>query len=451
MTSAILAIDLGAESGRIMRGRQPAPGAPISEELEEIHRFPTGPHPVGGTVRWDLPRIAAAIDDGLAKAAAQGPVSSLGIDTWGVDYVLVDDRGEPLELPWHHRDARTHGLELPVPAAERFSRTGVAPSPINTLNQLVAHRRADPAIFDRAAAIQFIGDALHRRLCGGPPRVEHSIAGTSELLRAGTAVWDGELAERSGIPARLLPPVVAAGTVLGELRPEHARRLGFTQPPRIITPAVHDTASAASCVASGAYLSSGTWSLLGITIDRPILTQTALELGFSNETAADGRVRLNRNIMGLWLVQECRRAFAAAGRDRDYAALTALAESAPSPAALLDVDDARFLAAAGAPMPERIAGWYRERGHAAPADDGAIIRAVLEGLAKAYAKAVAGLAVITGAAVPRLTIIGGGVRNRLLLDLTRKACSIPVDAGPAEATALGNLRSQLGARRNAAT
>jgi rhamnulokinase len=272
---------------------------------------------------------------------------------------------------------------------------------------------------------------------------EHSNAGTTELLAAGRREWDLDLIARLGLPAHLFPPIHASGTGLGPLL--GAADLGFIRPPLVVAPACHDTASAAACVpdagSDGAYLSSGTWSLVGVVLDRPCLSAEAAATGLSNEVAADGRPRLNRNIMGLWVVQRLRAAFAAQGRAYDYATLTARAAAAPAGPGV-DVDDPRFLPVDGTPMDQRVRDWLREHGHPVPADDGALVRAVLTGLAAAYASAVRDLERHAGRPIRRLTIVGGGNRNGLLNDLTAAACAIPVTAGPVEATALGNLRIQ---------
>ncbi|MFM2090009.1 MAG: rhamnulokinase [Planctomycetota bacterium] len=441
-----IAIDIGAESGRVVLGRDGR------DDLIELHRFANGPVDLGGTMRWDLPRLLAEIRRGLRLAAERAPdAASIGIDTWGVDYALIDRDGNLLEPAWCHRDRRTDGVlaevDALIPQAERFARTGVAALPFNTLYQLVAHRRRNPGLLARAHRLVTVPDWLLGQL-SGVYGCEHSNAGTTELLAAGRRAWDHDLIARLDLPAHLFPAIHASGTPLGPLL--GAADLGFARPPLIIAPACHDTASAAACVpdagVDGAYLSSGTWSLVGVVLDRPSLGPAAAAAGLSNEVAADGRPRLNRNIMGLWVVQRLRAAFAAQGRTYDYPTLTALAAAAPA-GATVDVDDPRFLPADGKPMDERVRGWLREHGQPVPADDGGVVRAVLAGLAHAYARAVRDLEQHAGRPLRRLTIVGGGGRNRLLTDLTAAACGIPVATGPAEATALGNLRIQAGARR----
>ncbi len=462
-----IAIDLGAESGRVIVAT--LAGGRIG--LEVMHRFANGPIMVvdadGESLRWDLPATFRNITDGLGKAFAKyRDIAGIGVDTWGVDYGLLDDADRLVTLPFNYRDRRTQEpfaqLHADIPEAEMFARTGVRPMAINTLYQLVAHQRRRPQDLERAACLLTIPDLLHFWL-SGEKRSEWSIVGSTQLARAGLPEWDIALLARLGLPARLFQPIARPGTVLGRLRPELCARFQLQAAPAIVLPAAHDTASAVAASpgdpAGTAYLSSGTWSLVGRVAAAPQLGAAVLAGGISNEIAAGlgggGEIRHNVNIMGLWLVQECRRGFARAGREYTYGELADLANAAGPSGLVLDVDDARFLppGAGDDTMNARIGAWLRERGHGSLAGDGALIRLVLDGLAAAYARSVRALDAGGGRPLEAVHVIGGGAQNRLLCQLTADACRLPVVAGPVEATALGNVLAQafgLGLVRDAA-
>ena len=445
----IIAVDCGAESGRVIVGTL----ADGRITLEVVHRFPNGPVTIDGTLRWDLPALFTEIRRGVVAALKRYPDAvSIGIDTWGVDYALLDASGKLVELPYNYRDRRTNGVVEHVHATIAdgvlFKRTGVRSMQINTVYQLVAHRSQHPEVLQRAAHLLTIPDVLHHWLGGGLSS-EWSFAATTQLAVAGKAEWDGELIGRLGLPGRLFRPIVRPGTTLGRLNAEIASEAGLTGTlPAIIAPAAHDTASAVAASPGdpdqSIYLSSGTWSLMGITLDKPLLSEEARLAGFSNELAADGRARLNRNIMGLWLVQECKRGFARVGREYDYARLAELAGAAPPSGIELDVDDPHFLppGVGEDDMPARIRTWLGERNLPLPKDDGAMVRLVLDGLAAAYARSARDFQRLAGKPLQAVNIIGGGSQHRLLCQLTADACRLPVVAGPVEATALGNVLVQ---------
>lgn len=441
--TTILAVDCGAESGRVMAGHlDPAAG---TCRLEEIHRFANGGRFVGKDFRWDWTRLVAGIEAGIvvARNRIQG-IASIGIDTWGVDFGLLDAQGRLIEEPVHHRDARGSRqlakLDATSSPATRFAVTGIRPMTINTIDQLHALAVERPELLAQADRLLFAPDLLAWRLCGVAAN-ERSIASSSGCYAPGAIQPAKDLLTRLGIPARLFKDSVASGSPLGTL----SSALGGGM--QVLTSAGHDTAAAVAAVpATGevCYISSGTWSLMGTLVDAPLLDERTLAAGLTNEVAWDGRIRLLRNIMGLWIVQECRRAFAAAGRSWEYGSLTAAAEAAPAPAAPLEVDDQRFLPPGTdqESMAQRVQGWYRERGLTVPTDDGGIVRAVLEGLAAAYGACFRDLEARTGRRFPAVHVIGGGSRNALLCRLTAQACGVPVLAGPVEATALGNILVQ---------
>ena len=443
----LIAIDLGAESGRVIAGtlRDGRLG------LDVVHRFPSTVVKVGTSLRWDVHAIFAAIRHGLALAAQRGPIEAIGVDTWGVDYALVDAAGELVELPYCYRDARTEGM--PARLHERygeapfFARSGVRSLVFNTVFQLAAHRRDDPATLAKAARVIPISDLFHYWL-SGVLACERTQVATWQLATPGAAAWDEALIADLGLERRWFGPITPSGTVLGPVRPELAAELGLPTACRVVLPGGHDTASAVAGMGAdpgaACYLSSGTWSLIGAVAEQPVLSEAFRVAQFSNEVAVDGRPRLNRNIMGLWVVQECRRAFVAAGREASYAGLAEQAAREAPSRIPLDVDDPRFFSSSltDAPMPDRVRAWCRERGVAEPASAAQLIRLCLDGLADAYRRALVDLERLSGRRFAALNIFGGGANNALLNQLTADACGRPVLAGPGEATALGNLLVQ---------
>lgn len=442
---AYAAVDLGAGSGRVIVGR-------VADEritLEEVHRFTHELARVEGHERWNLARILAEVELGLAAAgrAAGGALRSVGVDGWGVDHAFLDAEGSLLADPIGYRDARTEGqleqlLRL-VPRAELHARTGIQCLPINTSVQLFAQVRAGewPA---RAARLLMIPDLVHRHLCGAQV-CELTNASTTQLLCVGRGAdrrWDVELCARLGIPAAVLPPLVEAGSELGRLRPELARRLGLGAL-AIVAPGTHDTASAVAGTPlepGWAYVSSGTWSLVGLETAAPVLTPRACEENVTNEAGVFGTNRLLKNVMGLWLLESCRRVWARRGSVLTHAEFQrALAGRAPL-AQRLDPDDERFLNPPD--MPAALAAQLRERGQAPLGGELELSQLVLEALARRYAEVLALLGEL-GATRPRgVHVVGGGSQNDFLNQATADATRLSVRAGPVEATALGNLAVQ---------
>lgn len=442
-----LGIDLGAESGRVVAGL--FDGERI--RLEEIHRFSNGAVPVADTLRWDVLRLWSEILAGLGKAAQSfgGDALSVGVDTWGVDYVLLSKTGEMLGQPYHYRDPRTQGIMEQafnrVPRPEIFASTGLQFMTINTLYQLIAMQHTNPRLLELADRFLMMADLFHWLLSGSQV-VEFTNATTSQCLDPNTRTWATGMLGKFSIPTGIFPEVVSPGTKLGKLRSSVAQRCGL---PRleVVAPATHDTGSAVAAVPTDrtgsptwAYISSGTWSLMGLELPQPVLTPRALEYNVTNEGGIDGTYRLLKNIMGLWLVQECRRAFERSGKSLTYAELAHLAaESAPF-RSLVDPDAAAFLAPAD--MPAEIRRYCEARGEITPETPGQFVRCALESLALKYRLVLERLEELTGARVEVIHIVGGGCQNELLNQFTADACGRPVIAGPTEATALGNVLVQ---------
>lgn len=438
-----LAFDLGAESGRGILGA--FDGERLT--LEEVGRFATGrgQDDLGpdGVRRWDIGRIGGEIEYLLAHAQTQaGTLHGVGVDTWGVDFGLLDAQGRLLEAPTHYRDerhpramAQVHAL---LPPEEIWAATGVQFLPFNTLYQLYALQTRSPGLLERAAHLLLMPDLFHHQLTGGRSLVnEMTEASTTQLFNPITRQWEPSLLTRLGLPSHFLGELVPAGTQVGQTA-------GGVP---VYAPGSHDTASAVAATPAlpgtrWAFLSSGTWSLLGVELPAPNLTPEARDLGFSNEFGVGNTVRFLKNIMGLWLVQECRRSLKATeGRDYSYAELAALAEASPAGGPIVDATAHRFLAPPA--MAQEIRAACAESGQRPPEDAGALIRCCLDSLAHAYKQALDGLEHLLGTKFDALHIVGGGSQNRLLNQLTADAVGIPVIAGPSEATAIGNVLAQL--------
>jgi rhamnulokinase len=442
--AAVAAVDLGASGGRVMVGR--VDGRQL--DLHEAHRFPNTPVRVRGTLYWDILRLYHEVLDGLRAAARLSDLASVGIDSWGVDYGLLDAAGDLLGNPVHYRDSRTDGVVADVlakiPAAELYAITGVQQLPINTIYQLAAAARTPQLA--AARTLLMIPDLLAYWLTG-EVAAEVTNASTTQLFDARARTWASGLIERAGLPGRLFPALRQPGSIIAPLRPEIAAepglsRLGATLP--VIAVGSHDTASAVVSVpARGhdfAYISCGTWSLVGVELDQPVLTEESRAANFTNETGVDGTIRYLRNVMGLWLLQESVRTWAATGPPVDLAALLSAAARVPPLQVVVDPDDPVFLPPGD--MPARIAEVARRTGQQPPADPPAVVRCILDSLALAYRARLCEVQELSGRTVSTVHVVGGGVRNTLLLQLTADACGLPVVAGPAEAAALGNILVQ---------
>lgn len=458
-TSDYLALDLGAESGRGLLGR--FDGERLT--LDEVHRFANGPVRLLDTLHWDFLRLADEIKTALRKVAATDrALDGVGVDTWGVDFGLIG-RGETLlGNPVHYRDARTEGmLEAAfrrVPRERIYEITGLQFMPFNTLYQLLAMRLSESPLLEVAETLLMMPDLLAWLLTGR--RVgERTNASTTQLLDPRTGRWSDALCAELNLPRSILPDLVEPGTELGPLRPALAEEVGLTgQRLTVLAPATHDTASAVAAVpvvrpagvaaAVGppdwCYLSSGTWSLLGVEVSQPVITAETLRANFTNEGGVVGTTRLLKNIMGLWLVQECRRTWARQGHDYSYDELLVRAQAARPFAALVDPDDATFLSPGD--MPARLAAYCTRTGQKPPADQGGFVRCALESLALKYRWTIERLEAILGTTIRTIYVVGGGTRNTLLCQFTADACNRPVHAGPVEATAAGNVLLQAMAR-----
>ena len=441
-TLRLAAVDIGAESGRVLVGT--FDGRRLA--IEDVHRFPNVPVTVAGTLHWDALRLFGDITTGLRKAGAAGDVASVGVDTWGVDFALLDERGRLLANPVHYRDARTDGMVERafslVPRDEIYATTGVQFMAINTVYQLLAMASADDPLLRHADRLLMMAD-LFAHFLSGASVAEYTLASTSQALDASARDWARPMLERLGIPTGLLPEIVAPGTIVGGLAGALADAPGLTGA-RVVLPGSHDTASAVvgTPIASGsaAFLSSGTWSLIGLEVPEPVISDVTLAANLTNEGGVDGTIRLLRNVVGLWLVQESRRALWPDREPPSYEKLAGLAETAPAFTAFIDPDDERFLRPGD--LPARVREFCAETGQPVPADTATLIRVLLESLALRYAAAIDQLAAASGHPVDGLHIVGGGSNHRLLCRLTAGATGLPVRAGPVEATAIGNLAVQ---------
>jgi rhamnulokinase len=451
-----LAVDLGAESGRVIAGVL----RDGRVELDELHRFPNGPVSVAGTRRWDVLRLWSDIQDGLALAARKygRAIVSVGVDTWGVDYVLLSKKGEILGAPYNYRDARTHGVMeqafTRVPRRDIFAQSGLQFMEINTLYQVIAMQLQDPELLAMADRFLMIPDFFHWLLCGSRV-VEFTNATTTQFFHPTNRGWATELLRKFDIPVRMFPEVVPPGTKLGRLREDVSARTGLERI-EVIAPATHDTGAAVAAVptantgrANWAYISSGTWSLIGVEVQQAVLTDAALALNVTNEGGVDGTYRLLKNVMGLWLVQQSRAAFEKAGRTYDYSRLAQIAAEAEPFRSLVDPNDGTFLNPDD--MANAIREYCRRTQQPIPETDGQVVRCALESLALKYRQVLEGIESLTGEKIEVIHVVGGGSRNELLNEFTASACHRPVIAGPTEATALGNVLLQARALGDVST
>jgi rhamnulokinase len=442
-TRTMAAVDLGASSGRVILVR--FDGRNLG--LEEVHRFANRSVLLRGHRFWNILALWDETLTGLRKARqVAGTLDSIGVDTWGVDYGLVDARGFLQGIPFQYRDSRTDGVPeqvfARVPRDALYQRTGIQLLPINTLFQLYAHEQMQPGELLHAHRLLLIPDLLHSWLSGSETS-EHTNASTTQCWDPVAREWVTDLLDQLAIPTTMLPPVVEAGTSLGEVLPELQSDLGRAL---VIAPATHDTGSAIAATptsqASGwGYISSGTWSLVGVELSQPVMTPEALAANFTNEGGVFGTTRFLKNVMGLWLLQECQRRWMQDGHVMDYDTLLADVDAVPPFAALIDPDDARFLAPQD--MPTAINRYLVEHRQAALSAPAAFARCIMESLVLRYHEVFHQISRLTGALIKEVHVLGGGARNGRLNQWLADALDMPVIAGPYEATALGNALMQL--------
>lgn len=443
-----IAVDLGAESGRVMLGA-------VSKNiirLEEVHRFSNHPVREGQSLRWDFRALFSEIKNGIEKAIKQckGLIDGIGVDSWGVDYGLVGENGSLLENPYHYRDSRTDGIpekafEL-MDKKDIYNHTGIQLMQINTVYQLLAAHLSNPELLKRAKTLLLMADLVSYYLCG-KICAEFTLASTSGLMDMRTGQWSKQIFNHLSLPIEIMPEVVRSGTVLGKLNNELCRELGC-EPINVIAVGSHDTASAVAAVPAKkdkwAFLSSGTWSLLGVEIPEVIINGQTFEYQFTNEGGIDGTIRLLKNIMGLWLVQECRRQWQNKGQELSYAQLTKMAQNAPAFAGYIDTSSPLFLSPGQ--MPNKMNDYLIQSGQAPIADKGTMIRVIFESLALNYTRVLEQIETLTGNPINCLHIVGGGIQNELLCQFTANATGKKILAGPVEATATGNILMQARAR-----
>lgn len=428
----VLAVDIGAESGRVMAVH--FDGARLA--LEELHRFPNTTVSVNGTLHWDFLRLWRDIQTGIEKGKALQP-ASIGVDTWGVDFGLLDKQGSLIGNPVHYRDGRTAGMMdvafSRVSQADIFSQTGIQFMPINTLYQMLSLVESGSPQLEIADTFLTAPDLLNYWLTGAKV-CEFSNATTTQLFNPTSGTWAFDLMDKLGIPSHIFPEIVPSGTKLGS----------YDGIP-VIAPACHDTGSAVAAVPTitedFAYISSGTWSLVGLEVEQPILTPEALAANVTNEGGVYGTYRLLKNVMGLWILQQCRASWAAEGQDYAYDELVAMARDAEPLTAVFNPNNPRFLAPGD--HPHLIRNLCQQTNQPEPQTVGAVVRSVLESLAFAYREVLAQVTAVSNQTPTVIHIVGGGTQNDLLNQLTANATGLPVVAGPVEATVIGNALVQL--------
>ncbi len=437
-----IAFDLGAESGRCAV-------ATLKDDrivLKEVHRFTTHNLRTETGFHWDVDSIFGEILEGLGKAKAEygSKFDGIGVDTWGVDYVLVDREGNVLGTPYHYRDDRTDGMMDRafgiVPREEMYARSGTQFAQFNTVFQLLAEGKNEPNLLEAADSVLLMPDFITFMLTG-KKKSEFTIASTTGLVDPRTRDWDRKLIDKFGLPEKLFREVVEPGTKLGTLLPSIAGKTGLDEDIPVFASAEHDTASAVVSVPAAtdywAFLSSGTWSLMGVELEQPIVSGDAMMHNFTNEGGVDGTTRFLKNIIGLWPVQECRRYWASTGSEYTYQEMISMAGAEKPAGAWIDLDDQRFLKPGD--MPNKIADYLHETGQQSNETPGFIIRVVLESLAFSYRAAIKEIEEVTGGGIRNLFAVGGGIQNELLMQYTADAIGRTVYAGPTEGTVVGNI------------
>jgi rhamnulokinase len=438
-----IACDLGADSGRVMLGKLES----CWLTLEEVYRFSNGPAKINGSLRWDILRIFEELKIGLRKFADKNiPADSLSVDSWGIDYVLLNARQPMLSLPYQYRDARTeapYATALETYGSERiFSETGIQFMPINTLYQLMDDVKHNSDLLAVADQFLLVGDYLNF-LFSGVARAEESLASTTQIYNPKSRAWSQQLIRDFQFPAALFPEIVKSGTVLGPMTPAIEEETGLSGI-QVVAACSHDTGAAVAAVpAEGddwAYLSSGTWSLIGVELQAPLINEAVREQNFTNEAGYAGTTRFLKNIIGLWILQECKRDWARDGHHLDYSEIDRLADEALPFRSLINPNAPRFLSPGS--MPEKIASYCEETGQAVPESPGQFARCIYESLALRYRTTLDQIEELIGRNISRLHIVGGGSKGSLLNQFAANATGRTVLAGPVEATACGNVLIQ---------
>ena len=441
MTTNYIACDLGAESGRVMEGTLNNGKLMMSE----LHRFPNNPIQDKDSLSWDIPQLFQETLVGLRKVAQrEDPIAGVSCDSWGVDYMLFEADGSLIAPTYHYRDPRSApGMKdvlAKVSWETIYAETGIQKMPMNTLFQLGAEKSRR---LGKAHHLLSVADGFNF-LLSGAAKFEVSMASTTQLYNPTAKNWSDRLIHALRLPPKLLPELVASGTVLGPLRADVAKQTGLEDDVQVVASLSHDTGAAVAALPTTgqnwAFLSSGTWSLMGVELPEPIINDTARELNFTNEIGYGNSVRLLKNISGLWVVQECRRYWAEREQDLDYEVMTHLAGSAPPFESLINLADPRFLAPGD--MPVKVQAYCKETGQTVPRKPGPILRCVFESLALLYRKTLREIEQVTGRKIERLYIVGGGTKNSLLNHFTANALQVPVVLGPSEATSIGNVLVQ---------
>ncbi|MBQ7589329.1 MAG: rhamnulokinase [Verrucomicrobia bacterium] len=442
-----LGVDLGAESGRVIAGLWD--GEKLT--LEEIHRFGNGPVLLGNSIRWNVMGLWNEIQTGMSLAAKKfgDSIVSIGADTWGVDFVLLNKDEEVLGMPYHYRDARTNNIMEEVfkivPKADIFADTGLQFMQFNSLYQLYAWEKHSPSILNAATTFLMMPDFLHWCMCGSKV-VEFTNSTTTQFVNAIKRDWSKDLLAKLGIPSHFLPQIVKPGTCLGDLRQALAEKTGLKNV-KVVVPPTHDTGAAVAAIptrrtgsANWAYLSSGTWSLMGAEIQKASLTPQTLAYNMTNEGGVDDTYRLLKNIMGMWLIQQCKKSFENQGKKYSYAELEQMATKATPLRSIVDPDDSRFLNPTD--MPKAMQEYCRETNQPVPETEGELMRCARESLALKYRETMLALNELTGEKIEVLHIVGGGSKDVLLNQMTADLCGVPVMTGPVEGTVIGNLLTQ---------
>ena len=452
-TQNTLAFDFGGESGRAVIGSFDG----NTLKLNEVHRFPNKPVRIGAHLHWNVLSLFDEIYTGIRKAVQNHAIASVGVDTWGVDFALLEERGMLIGNPYHYRDSHTDTMMAEafqiVPRADIFEATGAQFLQFNTIYQLLALQRTQPQTLRHASTLLMMPDLFHYWLTGVKAS-EFTDATTTQFYNPRTRDWARDLLDKLGIPYHFLAPIVQPGTVLGPIAKQTQRNLNVAglENIQVITPATHDTGSAVAAVPASnnryAYISSGTWSLMGIESLEPIINAQMQEFNMTNEGGV-GSFRVLKNIMGLWLIQECRRSWTSDGSDVSYGSLMELAQTAAPLRSLVDPDDLAFLHPQD--MPATLMDYCQRSGQPVPADRAALVRCALESLALKYRYTLDQLELLIGEPIEVIHVLGGGSQNTLLCQFTADACERPVLAGPVEATAIGNILVQMIAQKEFAS